>query len=191
MIMISLLLLKICIWRTDVGSFDLSPKHFSVHPSTLLLKQHYTAGCLHSLPDLVAKLPHYLVKPGLPLYRSAYLQTRPSTLYVTLLPTSPCKDNTTTPLKSSHKSIPPHTPTSLLSDPSFPCSPSLDPQASQVDPPSPAAEEKPPLKSEQEGKRSLDVSPPPPADLRPSLALLTLCICNFTFPLWVNILCSS
>lgn len=65
--------------------------------------------------------------------------------------TSPCKDNTTTPLKSSHKSIPPHTPTSLLSDPSFPCSPSLDPQASQVDPPSPAAEEKPPLKSEQEG----------------------------------------
>ncbi|KTF80908.1 hypothetical protein cypCar_00012656 [Cyprinus carpio] len=65
--------------------------------------------------------------------------------------TSPYKDNTTTPLKSSHLSISPHTPTSLLSDPSFPRSPSLDPQVSQVGPPSPAAAEKPPLKSEQEG----------------------------------------
>lgn len=80
--MISLLL----IWRTD-----LSPEHFSVHPSTLLLQQHYTAGCLLSHPDLVAKLPHYLIKPGLPLYPSAYLQTRPSTLYVTFLPPPPIK----------------------------------------------------------------------------------------------------
>lgn len=105
--MISLLLVKICIWRTD-SSFGLSPKPFSVHPSTLLLQQHYTAGCLLSLPDLVAKLPHYLLKPGLPLYRSAYLQTRPSTFYVTLLPPPPVK--TTQP---PHSNLPtcrsPHT----------------------------------------------------------------------------------
>ncbi|XP_026119302.1 bromodomain testis-specific protein isoform X1 [Carassius auratus] len=65
--------------------------------------------------------------------------------------TSPYKENPTTPLKSSQLSISQHTPTTLLSDSSFPHSPSLDPQVSQVDPPSPAAAEKPPLKSEQEG----------------------------------------
>lgn len=69
---------------------------------------------------------------------------------------SPCNDNTATSPKCSHVSIPPHPRTSLLSDPSFPRSPlldPLDPQVSQVGPPSPAAAEKPPYKSEQEGKR--------------------------------------
>ncbi|KAG1940801.1 bromodomain testis-specific protein isoform X1 [Pimephales promelas] len=68
--------------------------------------------------------------------------------------TSPCKDNTTTPPKVSHVSITPHPPVTLLPDPLFPCSPTLsplDPQVSQVGPPSPSAAEKPPHKSEQEG----------------------------------------
>ncbi|XP_016397055.1 bromodomain testis-specific protein isoform X2 [Sinocyclocheilus rhinocerous] len=70
---------------------------------------------------------------------------------------SPCNDNTATSPKCSqcsHVSIPPHPTTSLLSDPSFPRSPlldPLDPQVSRVGPPSPAAAEKPPYKSEQEG----------------------------------------
>ncbi|XP_026069642.1 bromodomain testis-specific protein-like isoform X2 [Carassius auratus] len=66
---------------------------------------------------------------------------------------SPSNDITAISPKCSHVSVSPHPLTSLLSDPSFPRSPLLDPlgpQVSHVGPPSPAAAEKPRYKSEQE-----------------------------------------
>lgn len=124
--------------------------------------KHPAEDIIMAIPALHSRLPPQPTRPSgkaAPLPLKTWTAPLPLSLppdqAINLLcntsATSPCKDNTTTPLKSSHVSIPPHTPTSLLSDLSFPCSPSLDPQASQVGPPSPAAAEKPPLKSEQEG----------------------------------------
>ncbi|XP_043097355.1 bromodomain testis-specific protein isoform X1 [Puntigrus tetrazona] len=124
--------------------------------------KHPAEDVIMAIPALHSRLPP---QPSRPSGKAAPLprKTWPAPLPLNLPPdqdidplcntsaTSPCKDDTTTPLKSSHVSVPPHTPTSLLSDPSFPHSPSLDPQVSQVGPPSPAAAAEPPLKSEQEG----------------------------------------
>ncbi|XP_073808718.1 bromodomain testis-specific protein isoform X3 [Danio rerio] len=68
--------------------------------------------------------------------------------------TSPCKDHTIIPAKSSPESVTPDPPNSLPKDPLFPCSPLLPPpdmQVSQVGPPSSVAAKIPPQKSEKEG----------------------------------------
>lgn len=75
---------------------------------------------------------------------------------------SPCKDSTTASHTCSPVSIATHTPASPPADPPLSCSPSLnpphsppypDPNDSQVST-SPAAAEKPPNKSQREGKSS-------------------------------------
>lgn len=130
----------------------------------------YPSLCPPSIPALHSRLPP---QPSRPSGKAAALPrkiwTTPSLLSLppdqSLSPlynasaTSPCKDHTVTPDKSSHESVTPHPPTS----PSFPCSPSLHPpdlQVTQVGPPSTVAE-KPPQKSEKEGKRPICINSPP------------------------------
>ncbi|KAL1272921.1 hypothetical protein QQF64_028783 [Cirrhinus molitorella] len=127
--------------------------------------KHPAEDTMMAIPALHNRLPPQPSRPSgkaAPLPRKSWTPPLPPSLppdqavnpLCNTSATSPCKDETTTPPESSHVSIPPRTPTSLFSDPSFPLSPSLgplDPQVSQVGPPSPAAAEKPPHKSEQEG----------------------------------------
>uniref|UniRef100_A0A673MAX7 Bromodomain testis-specific protein-like n=1 Tax=Sinocyclocheilus rhinocerous TaxID=307959 RepID=A0A673MAX7_9TELE len=124
--------------------------------------RHPAEDIIMAIPALHSRLPPQPSRPSgkaAPLPRKTWTAPLPLSLppdqainpLCNTSATSPYKDNTNTPLKSSHWSNSPHTPTSLLSDSSFPRSPSLDLQVSQVGPPSPAAAEKPPLKSEQEG----------------------------------------
>lgn len=99
--------------------------------------------------------------------------------------TSPCKDHTIIPAKSSPESVTPDSPNSLPKDPLFPCSPLLPPpdlQVSQVGPPSSVAAEIPPQESEKEGKRPMYrlvacSSAPPLLNLR----TLTLSICSLFY----------
>lgn len=153
----------------------------------LLPQQRYTAGCLLSHPDLVAKLPRYLVKPALPPYRSAHLQTRLSALYVTF-PAPP-------PVKTTQ---PPH--------PKFPAFQSPHPPHSFQTHCSPVVPRSVPLTSRYLRlaphhlllQRSLHISLSrkvrgrlmcrlhsrrSPSLTLSSLALLTMCICNFPLPL--------
>ncbi|CAM4624115.1 unnamed protein product [Leuciscus chuanchicus] len=126
---------------------------------------HPAEDTITAFPALHSRLPP---QPSRPSGKAAPLPRKTCTAPIPLSPppdqalsplhnistTSPCKDDTTTPPKVSHISITPQPPATLLSDPLFHCSPTLsplDPQVSQVGPPSPSAAEKPPHKSEQEG----------------------------------------
>ncbi|KTG03074.1 hypothetical protein cypCar_00028740 [Cyprinus carpio] len=127
--------------------------------------KHPAEEIITAIPALHSQLPPQPSRPSgkaAPLPRKTWTAPLPLNLppdqatnpICNTSASSPCNDNTATSPKCSHVSIPPHPRTSLLSDPSFPRSPlldPLDPQVSQVGPPSPAAAEKPPYKSEQEG----------------------------------------
>ncbi|XP_067315650.1 bromodomain testis-specific protein isoform X1 [Pseudorasbora parva] len=127
--------------------------------------KHPAEDTITAIPALHSWLPP---QPTRPCGKAAPLPRKTSTGPLPLSPppdqnlsplrntsaTSPREDNITTPPKCSHVLITPHPPTSLLADPLFSCSPSLEPldlQVSQVGATSSAAAEKPPHKSEQEG----------------------------------------